>query len=53
MTEMSEMHFVAIPTDVDILYKLRRLWGPFIPAIADRGDQTEAELFDLVIGGRV
>ena len=50
---MSEMHFVPIQTDVQTLYKLRRLWGPFIPAIADRSDETEAELFDLVISGKV
>ena len=50
---MSEVHFVPIPTDVDALYKLRALWGPFIPRIADRSDETEQELFDAVISGRV
>ena len=50
---MNEMHFRPIPIDVEVLEDLRLLWGQFIPRIADRSDETEAELFDLVISGRV
>ena len=50
---MTEMHFVPIPTEVNALYKLRSIWGPFIPAIAKRSGETQEELFDMIISGRV
>ena len=50
---MSEMHFVPVPTNIDLLYRLRAIWGPFIPRIAKRSGESEQELFDQVISGHV
>ena len=60
---MSKMHFVPIRTiakgatreeiEKSDLYRTRAIWGPFISRIADRGDETEDELFDHVWYGRV
>ena len=50
---MSEMQFVPIPTDVNELYRLRSIWGPFIPGITRRSGESEQELFDQIINGRV
>jgi hypothetical protein len=50
---MSELCFRPLPTDPDVLEKLAPLWGQFLPAIADRGDETLDELIDLVIHGTV
>ena len=50
---MSEMLFRPIPMNDKDIYELRLLWGQFIPRIAARSDESEAELFDLVITKRV
>ena len=50
---MNDMHFRPLPTDVEVLHDLRLLWGQFIPKIAKRSIETEDELFDAVISGRV
>ena len=50
---MGELMFRPIPRDDKVIHELRLLWGQFIPRIADRSDETEAELFDLVISKQI
>ena len=50
---MSEMHFAPIPTEINSLYRLRHLWGPFVSGIAKRSVETEQEILDQIISGHV
>ena len=50
---MSELQFRTIPQNDKDIYNLRLLWGQFIPRIAKRSGEPEAELFDLVIRKQV
>jgi len=54
------MKFVPIPTpakgqpiEETEVWKTRKVWGAFIPRIADRSDETVDELIDHVFKGRV
>jgi len=54
------MRFIPIPTPVKgqpieetEVWKTRNAWGPFIPRIADRSDETVDELIALVFNGQV